>query len=99
MTQSTAPYRTSVYSELRRAITNAAVPHNEPPAVVRRRRIIVAITIVLGAVVLGFSLRCHPGESSFYWLTFLLAAVCSVGKPPPSAPDLQPPRAPEVDPL
>jgi len=79
MSPSTTPYRTSVASELRRAITNVAVPHNEPPGVVRRRRIVVAITLVIGAAVLGFSLRRHPGESSFYWLTLLLAAVWIVG--------------------
>lgn len=79
MSQSTAPYRTSVASELRRAITNVAVPHNEPPGVVRRRRVVVAITLVVGAAVLGFSLRRHPGESSFYWLTLLLAAVWVAG--------------------
>jgi membrane protease YdiL (CAAX protease family) len=79
MSQSSTPYRTSVLSELRRAITNIAVPHNEPPAVVRRRRVVVAITLVIGAAVLGFSLRRTPGESSFYWLTLALAAVWIVG--------------------
>jgi uncharacterized protein len=79
MSQSSTPYRTSVFSELHRAITNVAVPHNEPPAVVRRRRVIVAITLVIGAAVLGFSLRRTPGESSFYWLTLALAAVWVVG--------------------
>jgi len=79
MSQLTTPYRTSVFSELRRAITTVAVPHNEPPGVVRRRRIVVAITLVIGAAVLGFSLRRHPGESSFYWLTLLLAAVWIAG--------------------
>jgi membrane protease YdiL (CAAX protease family) len=79
MSQSSTPYRTSVFSELCRAITNVAVPHNEPPAVARRRRIIVAITLVIGAAVLGFSLRRTPGESSFYWLTLALAAVWVVG--------------------
>ncbi|HTX96315.1 MAG TPA: type II CAAX endopeptidase family protein [Mycobacterium sp.] len=79
MSQSTSPYDTSVLSELRRAITNVAVPHNEPPSVVRRRRVIVAITLVIGAAVLGFSLRRHPGESSFYWLTLALAAVWTTG--------------------
>ncbi|OBG26076.1 CPBP family intramembrane glutamic endopeptidase [Mycobacterium sp. 852002-51057_SCH5723018] len=79
MTRATTPYRAGVFSEVRRAITNVAVPHNEPPGVVRRRRVIVAITIVLGAVVLGFTMRRHPGESSFYWLTFLLAAVWTAG--------------------
>ncbi|OBG39327.1 CPBP family intramembrane glutamic endopeptidase [Mycobacterium sp. E3198] len=79
MSQSTAPYRTGVASELRRAITNVAVPHNEPPGVVRRRRVVVAVTLAIGAAVLGFSLRRHPGESSFYWLTLLLAAVWIAG--------------------
>jgi uncharacterized protein len=79
MSQSTAQYRASVASELRRAITNVAVPHNEPPGVVRRRRVVVAITLAIGAAVLGFSLRRHPGESSFYWLTLVLAAVWITG--------------------
>ena len=79
MTQSTTPYRAGVASELRRAITNVAVAHNEPPGVVRRRRVVVAITLVIGAAVLGFSLRRHPGESSFYWLTLALAAVWIAG--------------------
>jgi hypothetical protein len=78
MSQSLTPYRATVFSELRRAITNVAVPHNEPPGVVRRRRVIVAITLVIGAAVLGFSLRHHLGESSFYWL-ILLAAVWITG--------------------
>ena len=79
MSQSGTPYRTSVLSELRRAITNVAVPHNEPPVVVWRRRIVVIVTLVIGAAVLGLSLRRHPGESSFYWLTLVLAAVWFVG--------------------
>ncbi|OMC49780.1 type II CAAX endopeptidase family protein [Mycobacterium sp. IS-1264] len=79
MSQSGTPYRTSVLFELRRAITNVAVPHNEPPAVVRRRRVVVGVTLLIGAIVLGFSMRRHPGESSFYWLTLALAAVWFVG--------------------
>ncbi|OMC19134.1 CPBP family intramembrane glutamic endopeptidase [Mycobacterium colombiense] len=80
MTQSTSsPYRTGVFNELRRAVTNVAVPHNESPAIVRRRRIVVAITLVVGAAVLGYSLRRHPGESSFYWLTLVLAGVWTAG--------------------
>ncbi|MDT5260740.1 MAG: protease family protein [Mycobacterium sp.] len=78
MSQAATPYSATVLSELRRAITNVAVPHNEPPGVVRRRRVVVAITLVIGAAVLGFSLRRHPGESSFYWL-ILLAAVWIAG--------------------
>lgn len=79
MSQSTSPYQASFLGEWRRAMTNVAVPHNESPAVVRRRRVLVAITLVLGAAVLGFSLRRHPGESSFYWLTLALAAVWTAG--------------------
>ncbi len=79
MTQSTRPYHTSVFSELWRAVTNIAVPHHESLSVVRRRRVVVAITLVIGAAVLGFSLRRTPGESSFYWLTLVLAAVWIVG--------------------
>jgi uncharacterized protein len=79
MTQSTSPYHAGFFAEWLRAITNVAVPHNESPAVVRRRRILVAITLVIGAAVLGFSLRRHPGESSFYWLTLALAAVWAGG--------------------
>lgn len=79
MSQQASPYHTSVFSELRRAVTNVAVPHHEPPALVRRRRVVVAITLVAGAAVLGYSLRRPPGESSFYWLTLVLAAVWVVG--------------------
>src|ERR1700761_1449538 len=79
MAEPVAPYRASVASELRRAVTNVAVPHHESPVVLRRRRIVVAVTLVIGAVVLGFSLRRTPGESSFYWLTLVLAAVWAGG--------------------
>jgi membrane protease YdiL (CAAX protease family) len=72
-------YRTTVRDEFRRAITNVAVPHHEPPSVVRRRRIVVGITLVIGAVVLGLSMTRRPGESSFYWLTLALAAVWIAG--------------------
>ena len=79
MSQSTAPSSTGALSELWRALTKVAVPHHESPAVVRRRRVIVAITLVVGAAVLGFSLRRHPGDSSFYWLTLALAGVWLAG--------------------
>jgi membrane protease YdiL (CAAX protease family) len=74
-----SPYDASIRSEMRRAVTNVAVPHNEPPVVVRRRRIVVGITVVIGAAVLWLSLRRAPGESIFYWLTLALAAVWIVG--------------------
>ncbi|OBH13118.1 MULTISPECIES: CPBP family intramembrane glutamic endopeptidase [unclassified Mycobacterium] len=79
MSQSTAPSNTGVLSEWWRALNKVAVPHHESPAVVRRRRVIVTITLVVGAAMLGFSLRRHPGESSFYWLTLALAGVWFAG--------------------
>ncbi len=79
MSETSAPYRTGVLPELRRAITNVAVPHNEPPGVVLRRRIVVVVTLLVGASVLAISLRSKPGGSDFYWLTLALAAVWIIG--------------------
>ncbi len=55
------------------------VPHHEPPATILRRRIVVAVVLAIGAVLLGYSLTRPPGDSSFYWLTLALAAVWAVG--------------------
>jgi membrane protease YdiL (CAAX protease family) len=60
-------------------VTTVAVPHDEPPHVIRRRRIVVMIVLVIGAALLGYSLTRSPGDSSFYWLTLALAAVWAVG--------------------
>ncbi|MFV0495589.1 CPBP family intramembrane glutamic endopeptidase [Mycobacterium sp.] len=79
MSQSGAGQRTGTLAEIRHAITNVAVPHHEAPAVVRRRRVIVAITLVAGAVLLGFTLRSTPGSPDFYWLTFALAGAWLAG--------------------
>jgi hypothetical protein len=68
---------TSVWTEAKQVATTVAVPHHEPPSVVIRRRVVVGVVLILGAVVLGFSLRAD--ESSFFWLTVLLAAVWTVG--------------------
>ena len=71
--------RRGLLNEIGAAITNVAVPHHEPPAVVLCRRIVVVIVLVIGAALLDFSLSPILGESSFYWLTFALAAVWTVG--------------------
>lgn len=71
--------RLSLLAEIKKIITNVAVPYHEPPAVVLRRRIVVAIFLVIGAVVLGFSLKRPAGDESFYWSTFLLAGVWFIG--------------------
>jgi uncharacterized protein len=69
----------SALEEIRRGIVNVAVPHNEPPSTVRRRRVVVAIVLVLGATVLSFALRRGPGEPAFYWWSLALAAVWALG--------------------
>ncbi len=65
--------------EVRDNITRVAIPHHEPPSVIRRRRVAVAVVLVIGAVLLGYSLGLQPGDASFYWLTLVLAAVWTVG--------------------
>lgn len=64
---------------MRGIATNVAVPHNEWPSVVRRRRIVVAVVLVIGGALLGYSLTRPPGDASFYWLTLALAAVWALG--------------------
>ena len=43
------------------------------------RRIVTAVVVVIGAVVLGFSLQIPPGDSTFYVATLVLAGVWTVG--------------------
>lgn len=69
----------STRDEIRAAATNVAVPHQEWPSVVRRRKVVVGIVLVAGAVLLAFSLRVRPGDPAFYWLTLALAAVWAGG--------------------
>ena len=69
----------SALEEIRRGIVNVAVPHNEPPSVVRRRRVVVSIVLVLGVASLALALRKHPGEPAFYWWTLALAGVWALG--------------------
>jgi membrane protease YdiL (CAAX protease family) len=46
---------------------------------VRRRRIAVAIIVVIGATLLGYSLGRDPGDETFYGLTLALAGVWAFG--------------------
>jgi membrane protease YdiL (CAAX protease family) len=69
----------SALEEIRRGIVNVAVPHNEPPGVVRRRRIVVTIVLVLGAAALSLALHKHPGEAAFYWWSLALSGVWALG--------------------
>lgn len=70
---------TGLLSEIGAIVGTPAVPHHEPPAMIRKRRIIVAIVLVLGATLLGISLRSTPGDTSFYVLTLALAGVWAAG--------------------
>jgi len=53
--------------------------HLQPDRAFRRRRLVVAVVLVLGTVLLGVSLSVQPGDPAFYWLTVALAAVWLVG--------------------
>lgn len=53
--------------------------HRQPDHEFRRRRVVVALTLVVGATLLGISLNVAPGSTVFYVLTFALAATWVVG--------------------
>ncbi|MEO5852307.1 MAG: CPBP family intramembrane glutamic endopeptidase [Nocardioides sp.] len=53
--------------------------HLETTAAFRRRRIVVAVTIVIGASLLGVSLSLRPGDNRFYVLTVALALTWVLG--------------------
>lgn len=53
--------------------------HQQPDQDFRRRRLVVAVVLVIGTALLGVSLSVRPGDPAFYWLTAALAAVWLVG--------------------
>jgi membrane protease YdiL (CAAX protease family) len=53
--------------------------HLESGGAFRRRRVVVALVLVLGSVLLGISLSVRPGDRAFYPLTGALAAVWVLG--------------------
>lgn len=67
--------------DLAAAALVAPVPrdHHEPDALVRRRRVVAVVTLVVGSVVLGATLRIPPGEDLFYVGGLALAAVWITG--------------------
>lgn len=69
----------TMLTEIRSVAANVAVPHQEWPSVIRRRRIVVCLVLVAGAALLGISLTRTPGDTAFYWLTLALAAVWALG--------------------
>ncbi len=53
--------------------------HSQPDQAFRRRRLVVAVVLVIGTALLAVSLSVRPGNQAFYWLTLGLAAVWLVG--------------------
>jgi membrane protease YdiL (CAAX protease family) len=53
--------------------------HREPDEAFRRRRIVVALVLLAGALLLGLSLSVRPADPSLYPLTAGLAAVWLLG--------------------
>ena len=53
--------------------------HRQSDAALRRRQLVTAGFVLLGAVVLGVSLRIEPGSVWFYPATFALAGVWALG--------------------
>ncbi|MAU82416.1 type II CAAX endopeptidase family protein [Gordonia sp. Z-3] len=51
----------------------------DDPDALRRRRIVVAVFVVIGAIILGFSLSAEPGAASFVPMTIALAAAWLIG--------------------
>ncbi|MBK6886760.1 MAG: CPBP family intramembrane metalloprotease [Tetrasphaera sp.] len=53
--------------------------HSESDQAFRRRRVVAAVTLAAGGLLLALALRIPPGENAFYWATAALAAVWSGG--------------------
>lgn len=53
--------------------------HHQSDAEFRRRRIVVAVVLVVGATLLGISLSVRPGSDAFYPLTLAVALTWIVG--------------------
>jgi membrane protease YdiL (CAAX protease family) len=74
----------SVRSRLERAIGLTLIEkvprdHTQSDAEFRRRRIVVAVVLVIGATLLGISLDARPGDATFYPLTIAVAVTWTVG--------------------
>ena len=78
----------STVGALRRGLTAALASalidkverdHSQPDTEFRHRRIVAAVVLVVGAVLLGISLGIKPGNPVFYPLTLMVAATWTVG--------------------
>jgi membrane protease YdiL (CAAX protease family) len=69
-----------VYDWLRRSLWDV-VPRDQrdTAAALRRRQVVTVAVVLIGAGVLGYSLRIEPGSPTFYVSTMVLAGVWVVG--------------------
>jgi len=51
----------------------------DTPEAFRRRQVVAAVVVLVGAVVLGWSLRLEPGGTTFYVAAVLLAGIWAAG--------------------
>lgn len=72
VTELIAFFRASLISPVER-------DHSESPGLRLRRRIVVGVTLVLGAVALGLALAVRPGDPLFYPATLGVGALWVVG--------------------
>ncbi|MGA9872748.1 MAG: CPBP family intramembrane glutamate endopeptidase, partial [Rhodococcus sp. (in: high G+C Gram-positive bacteria)] len=75
-----ATWQTSVKDVVKSALVEKVDRnHEETDRAFLRRRIVVVLTLVVGATLLGLSLSVDPGDSAFYPLTLGLAATWFIG--------------------
>lgn len=69
-----------MYDWLRRSLWDV-VPRDQrdTAAALRRRQVVTVAVVLIGAGVLGYSLRIEPGSPTFYLSTMVLAGVWVVG--------------------
>jgi uncharacterized protein len=51
----------------------------DTPEAFRRRQLVAAVVVLVGAIVLGWSLRLEPGGNTFYVAAVLLAGIWAAG--------------------
>nr|WP_283606064.1 type II CAAX endopeptidase family protein [Mycolicibacterium poriferae] len=71
--------RSGLPGELYDIARTKAPQYNEPPAVIRRRKIMVGVVLLVGGSLLGYSLSRPPEDATFIWLTLALAGVWALG--------------------
>lgn len=75
-----APRLAVMRTFIRRSLWDV-VPRDQrdTPEAFRRRQVVAAIVVLVGAIVLGWSLRLEPGGNTFYVAAVLLAGIWAAG--------------------